>query len=84
MEFWGLERVRLEQAIKQATAFASRVNAGIAQNANPYRFLAQEQSRLGRAIRQAQAFAAEVNSHAGGTRPGPKELMKGGKIDMIV
>ena len=83
MEFWGQERVRLERAIKQAVAFASQVNAGIAQNANPYRFLSQEQSRLGKAIQQARRFAEEVNAQAGG-RPGPKELMKGGQVDLIV
>jgi hypothetical protein len=84
MEFWGRESVRLGQAIRQAAAFASQVNAGIAQNASPYRFLAQEQSRLGRAIRQAQAFADSVNAQAGGKRAGPRELMKGGKVDLIV
>jgi hypothetical protein len=83
LTFWERERVRLERAIKEALAFSDMVRAGIARNSDPLKFNAREQSRLRRSIAEAEAFARQVAAQAG-ARPGPKDLMKGGQIDLIV
>ncbi len=55
------EAARLRTSIRRAQAFADSVNAGIARNADPHRFLREEQTRLARAIRSALAFVERVH-----------------------